>query len=212
MNAEQITLVQESFEKVRPIAATAAELFYGRLFELDPSTKALFKEDMKEQGRKLMDTLEITTKGLSVPEVILPAIQKLAQRHVGYGVKDEHYATVGAALIWTLEQGLGEDFTPEVREAWTEAYAYVSDIMKEASHEVGSDPFLVTLQAQIQAQNAQLKAQQQQIQSTNQLVKEIHQLQTMIQQTNNVSQNGAHNRGSWWRRLWRRDIPTNTTT
>ncbi len=209
MNAEQITLVQNSFEKVLPIAETAAELFYGRLFEIDPATKHLFKGDMQEQGRKLMDTLEIVAKGLSVPEVILPAVKQLAQRHVGYGVKDEHYSTVGEALIWTLEQGLGEDFTPDVREAWTEAYTYFADVMKEASHEVGSDPVIITLQAQVKAQNAQLKAQQQQIKSTNQLVKEIHELQTIIHQTIIVSQKGSQNRGSWWSRLFRRRSASN---
>ncbi len=202
MNAEQITLVQDSYEKVRAIAATAAELFYDRLFELDPTTKHLFKEDMQEQGRKLMLTIEIIAKGLSVPEVILPAVKQLAQRHVGYGVKDEHYATVGAALIWTLERGLGEDFTPDVKEAWTEAYTFLADVMIEASHEVASDPVMVTLQAQIHAQHDQLKAQQQQIDSTNQLVNEIHQLQTLLQQTGIFSQNGSRSGKSWWRRLW----------
>ena len=202
MNAEQITLVQDSFEKVRGIAATAAELFYDRLFEIDPATKHLFKGDMQEQGRKLMATIEIIAKGLSVPEVILPAVKQLAQRHVGYGVKDEHYATVGAALIWTLERGLGEDFTPDVKEAWTEAYTFLSDVMIEASHEIASDPVMVTLQAQIQAQNEQLKVQQQQIDSTNQLVQEVHQLQTLLQQTGIFSQNGSQSRTSWWRRLW----------
>jgi len=202
MNAEQITLVQKSFEKVRPIAAMAAELFYGRLFEIEPATKHLFKGDMIEQGRKLMDTIEIIAKGLSVPEVILPAVKQLAERHVGYGVKDEHYASVGAALIWTLEQGLGDEFTPDVREAWTEAYTFLADVMIEASHAVGADPVMVTLQAQIKSQNEQLKAQQQQIDSTNQLVKEIHQLQTLLQQTGIFSQNGSRSRGSWFRRLW----------
>ena len=134
----------------------------------------------------------------------MPAVKQLAQRHVGYGVKDEHYATVGEALIWTLEQGLGEDFTPDVREAWTEAYTYFADVMIEASREAGSDPVILAMQAQIQGQNAQLKAQHQQIQSTNQLVKEIHQLQTLIQETNMLTRNGSHNGRSWWSRLWRR--------
>ncbi len=208
MNPEQIALVQNSFEKVRPIAATAAKLFYGRLFEIDPATKPLFKGSMEEQGFKLMATIEIIAKGLSVPEVILPLVKQLAQRHVGYGVMDEQYATVGAALIWTLKQGLGEDFTPDVREAWTEAYTFLSDVMIEASHEVAMDPVMVTLQAQIQAQNAQLKAQQQQIDSTNQLVTEIHQLQTLLQETGIFSQNGSRSRMSWWRRLWRRPAAT----
>ena len=97
MNPEQIELVQSSFEKVKPIASVAAELFYNRLFELDPTTKQLFKGDMKEQQRKLMDTLEIMAKGLSVQEVIVPALRSLGARHAGYGVKVEDYDTVGAA-------------------------------------------------------------------------------------------------------------------
>ncbi len=202
MNPEQITLVQESYEKLRPIAATAAELFYGRLFEIDPSTKSMFKGDMNEQGRKFMDTIEIIVNGLSVPEVILPVVKQLAQRHVGYGVKDEHYAKAGAALFWTLERGLGEDFTPDVREAWTEAYAFLTDVMIEASHEVASKSVMVALRAQIQAQDGQLKAQRQKIDSTNRLVKENHQPQTLLQQTGVLSQNGSRGRISWWRRLW----------
>lgn len=204
MNDEQIALVQDSFDKVRLIATTAAELFYGRLFDLDPSIRPLFSGDMKEQGRKLMDTIDIVAKGLSVPEVILPTIKQLGKRHVGYGVKDEHYDTVGEALIWTLEQGLGEDFTPDVREAWTEAYNFFADVMKEAAHEDVTDPVIMTMQAQIQAQKAQLQAQQQQIKSTNQLVNEIHQLQLLIQETNMLSRKGSQNGYSWWRRLWRR--------
>ena len=134
MTPEQIQLVQSSFQKVKPISDLAAQMFYGRLFEIAPSVKPLFKEsDMKKQGRKLMETLALVTQGLTRPEKIKPAVQKLGKDHVRYGVKDEHYEPVGAALLWTLEQGLGEDFTPEVKQAWTEAYAMLAGIMKEAA-------------------------------------------------------------------------------
>src|SRR5262245_8873882 len=120
MNSEQKVLVQESFAKVVPISETAADLFYNRLFELDPSLRPLFKGDMKEQGRKLMDMIGVAVKGLDDLDKIVPAVQALGQRHVGYGVKDKDYDTVATALLWTLEQGLGQDFTPEVKTAWTE--------------------------------------------------------------------------------------------
>src|SRR5919199_37623 len=130
MNAEQIMLVQTSFAQVLPIADTAAALFYGRLFELDPSLRPMFRGDMHEQGRKLMSMLRLVVKGLDRLEQIVPAIQSLGRRHVGYGVQDEHFATVGAALLWTLEQGLGASFTPAVRDAWTEAYTLLAGTMQ----------------------------------------------------------------------------------
>jgi hemoglobin-like flavoprotein len=133
MKLEHVQLVQETFEQVRPIAETAAALFYGRLFELDPSLRHLFHGDMKQQGAKLMATLALAVNGLSQPETILPAVKHLGRKHAGYGVRDEHYATVGAALLWTLEQGLGEAFTPEVKAAWTEAYMLLAGVMQEAA-------------------------------------------------------------------------------
>jgi hemoglobin-like flavoprotein len=135
MNHEQIRLVQMSFEKVEPIAETAAMLFYGQLFTLDPSLRTLFHGDMKSQGQKLMAALKLVVKGLEKPETILPAVRSLGQRHVAYGVKDEHYATVGAAFLWTLGQGLGEAFTHEVEEAWTTAYTLLATVMQEAAAE-----------------------------------------------------------------------------
>lgn len=133
MTPESIALVESSFEKVKPIAAQAAALFYGKLFELDPSLKPLFKGDMVEQGRKLMTTLAFAVGGLRTPEKILGAVQDLGKRHVGYGVKDEHYDTVGTALLWTLEQGLGPAFTPETKAAWTETYTLLAEVMKDAA-------------------------------------------------------------------------------
>ena len=134
MTPSQIDLVQSSFAKVVPIAETAASLFYGRLFEVAPEVKPLFRGDMKEQGRKLMTTLAVVVNGLKAPDTILSAAKALAVRHVGYGVTAEHYVPVGAALIWTLEQGLGDDFTPETRDAWLAAYTLLSGVMIEEAY------------------------------------------------------------------------------
>ncbi|WP_072392076.1 globin family protein [Hyphomicrobium sp. CS1BSMeth3] len=134
MTPSQIDLVQSSFAKVVPIAETAASLFYGRLFEVAPEVKPLFRGDMKEQGRKLMTTLAVVVNGLKAPDTILPAAKALAVKHVGYGVTAEHYVPVGAALIWTLEQGLGDDFTPETRDAWLAAYTLLSGVMIEEAY------------------------------------------------------------------------------
>jgi hemoglobin-like flavoprotein len=136
MTPQQITLVQSSFAKVVPIAPQAAEIFYARLFELAPQVRALFKGDMKEQGRKLMAMLATVVNGLTRLETIVPAAQQLAVRHVAYGARPEHYAVVGAALLDTLDKGLGPDFTPEVRAAWTEAYGLLSGVMIEAQKAV----------------------------------------------------------------------------
>jgi hemoglobin-like flavoprotein len=133
MTPETITAVQGTFAKVEPIADKAAELFYGRLFELDPSLKPMFKGDMSEQGAKLMRMLGIAVRGLTSLDTIVPAVENLGVRHIAYGVKDEHYATVGAALLWTLEQGLGEDFTPEVKQAWTDVYTLLAQVMQDAA-------------------------------------------------------------------------------
>jgi hemoglobin-like flavoprotein len=134
---EQKKLVQETWEKVVPIAETAAELFYGRLFEIDPDLKPLFKQtDMKEQKMKLLQMLGMAVKGLDNLEQLVPAVENLGRRHVGYGVKDSHYDTVGDALLWTLEKGLGEDFTPEVMEAWTQTYITLASVMKNATEAV----------------------------------------------------------------------------
>jgi hemoglobin-like flavoprotein len=136
MTPDQATLVQDSFRLVVPIKDQAAALFYGRLFELDPSTRALFTStDMAEQGAKLMATIGFVVAGLKRPAEVVPAAQALAKRHVGYGVKEAHYATVGAALLWTLGQGLGEAFTPEVEAAWTAAYTLLADVMIAAAAE-----------------------------------------------------------------------------
>lgn len=135
MTPQQIELVKSSWAKVVPISEQAAELFYGKLFELDPSVKSMFKGDMKEQGRKLMAILNTAVNSLDKLGEIVPAVQEMGRRHVGYGVKDEHYDTVGEALIWTLGQGLGEAFTDDVKSAWLETYTLVATTMKDAAAE-----------------------------------------------------------------------------
>jgi hemoglobin-like flavoprotein len=129
MTPDQIKAIQESFAKVVPISERAAMLFYGRLFEIAPALQPLFRGDMTEQGRKLMATLGVVVNGLANLESVLPAASALAKRHVDYGVKAPDYAPVGAALLWTLERGLGEQWTPPLAAAWTEAYTILSDFM-----------------------------------------------------------------------------------
>jgi hemoglobin-like flavoprotein len=126
---DQVKAIQQSFAKVAPISEQAAALFYGRLFEIAPAVKPLFHGDMKEQGRKLMATLAVVVNGLSNLDSILPAASALAKRHLDYGVKAGDYAPVGAALLWTLEQGLGKDWTPDLAAAWTGAYTLLSEFM-----------------------------------------------------------------------------------
>lgn len=135
MTPQQITHVQITFEKVRPIAHAAADLFYGRLFEMNPALKNLFRGDMKEQGRMLMSVIGSAVRSLSNPAPLVPVLKDMGKRHVAYGVQDEHYATVGSALLWTLEQGLGADFTPEVKDAWGAAYELLSSVMLEGARE-----------------------------------------------------------------------------
>lgn len=137
METQTVTLVQESFEKVKPIAPQAAEIFYTKLFELDPKLKPLFPSDdaaMKNQGNKLMTMLGAAVAGLSNIEKLIPVLQDLGKRHVDYNVEASHYDTVGAALLATLEAGLGDDFTAEVKAAWAEVYGTMSTVMIEASY------------------------------------------------------------------------------
>ena len=129
MTPDQIKAIQDSFAKVAPISEQAAALFYGRLFEIAPHVKPLFRGDMKEQGRKLMATLAVVVNGLRNLESVLPAASALAKRHVDYGVKAADYAPVGAALLWTLEKGLGAQWTPELAAAWGSAYTILSEYM-----------------------------------------------------------------------------------
>jgi len=129
MTPDQVKLVQQSFAKVAPISETAAVLFYDRLFEIAPQVRAMFPADMTEQRKKLMATLAAVVSGLANLESILPAASALAKRHVTYGARAEHYPVVGSALLWTLEKGLGEAWTPELAAAWTAAYGTLSGFM-----------------------------------------------------------------------------------
>lgn len=130
MSPQQIDLVQRSFNEVKPIAAAAADLFYNRLFMLDPSLRHLFKGEMTKQGQMLMSMIGAAVAGLRNLEKLAPVVRQLGARHAGYGVRTEHYVTVGTALLWTLEEGLGEKFTPQVREAWAAAYDLLSEVMQ----------------------------------------------------------------------------------
>jgi hemoglobin-like flavoprotein len=134
MTPDQIKLVQQSFAQVAPIADTAATIFYERLFEIAPAVKPLFHGDMAEQRRKLMATLAAVVGGLGDIETVLPAASALAKRHVDYGVKPEHYHSVGAALLWTLERGLGENWSADLAAAWSAAYATLSRFMIDEAY------------------------------------------------------------------------------
>jgi hemoglobin-like flavoprotein len=135
MTSVEIQLVKDSFRQIVPIADQAAALFYARLFELDPALRQLFRGDMREQGRKLMTMIAVAVQSLERIETLVPAVRQLGARHAGYGVTEDHYATVGAALLWTLEKGLGPAFTPAVREAWTTTYSLLANTMIEAQRE-----------------------------------------------------------------------------
>lgn len=139
LGSEQVARIKESFGQVRPIADQAADIFYGRLFEIAPEVKPLFggdlgSEAMTAQGQKLMATLGVVVNGLHDIGAIAPVAADLAKRHVDYGVKAEHYASVGEALIFTLEKGLGEAFTPELRADWATAYTTLSAAMIAAAY------------------------------------------------------------------------------
>lgn len=133
MNPEQIELVQATWRQVQPIGDTAAELFYGKLFSLDPGVRPLFKNDLKDQGRNLTAMISVAVHWLARPEKILVAVQQLGRRHAAYGVQPRHYEIVAAALLWTLEKCLGDAFTPEARSAWTAAYDMLAKTMQGAA-------------------------------------------------------------------------------
>jgi len=136
MTPQQIALVRSSFADVSPIADSAAKLFYSRLFELDPSLRPLFRNSLDAQGSKLMNMIAGAVCLLDQPEKLMPVIRNLGRRHTAYGVEDQHYETVGTALLWTLEKGLGAAFTPEVENAWIAVYGVLADNMKMAANEM----------------------------------------------------------------------------
>jgi len=135
LTVAQKTLVQNSFATIAPIADDAAALFYRRLFELDPSLRAMFRGDMAEQRKKLMQMIAAAVKGLDRLDQLVPAVEELGRRHATYGVTDGHYATVGEALLWTLEKGLGDAFTPETAHAWATVYGLLATTMQNAARE-----------------------------------------------------------------------------
>jgi hemoglobin-like flavoprotein len=131
---QQKRLVKSSFAKVEPIADIAAEIFYAQLFKYDPSLKKLFKSDIKSQGRKLMAALKLAVSSLDNLEKLVPVLEKMAVTHVDYGVKVEDYTPVGNALIYALKQGLADDFTPELRKAWSDIYRIMATVMRQAAY------------------------------------------------------------------------------
>jgi hemoglobin-like flavoprotein len=135
MTSQEVSLIQSSFTRIAPIADQAAAIFYARLFELDPSIRGMFHGDMPAQGKKLMHALGACVAGLDRLETILPAIRAMGARHAGYQVRDEHYETVGEALLWTLGKGLGPDFTAEMQAAWAKVYWLLAESMKAAARD-----------------------------------------------------------------------------
>ncbi|MCS6774624.1 MAG: globin family protein [Anaerolineae bacterium] len=133
MNPEQLALVKQTFERVEPIAQEVGELFYNRLFEVDPALRQLFRGDMRRQGLMLITVIGMAIRSLDRPEVVAESVRALGQRHALYGVRSADYNTFGAALIWALEQVLGSDFTPEVKSAWIAAYTFLADAMRRAA-------------------------------------------------------------------------------
>jgi hemoglobin-like flavoprotein len=132
LSAGQVELLQQSWRSVLPVGDVAAELFYGKLFGLEPGIRRLFKNDMKEQGRNLTAMISVAVGSLSRPESIERAVRSLGRRHAAYGVEERHYELVAVAMLWMLEKCLGEAFTPEVKDAWAKAYALLSGLMKGA--------------------------------------------------------------------------------
>ena len=134
MDAHQVTLVQQSFEKAAALGEKVAEIFYAELFAIDPSLRQMFKGSMQEQHQKLLSALAMVVRSLHTPEKIIGAAQKLAVKHLDYGVAPVHYTYVGNALLRTLKKGLGDQFTPELRDAWVEAFRTLATVMKQAAY------------------------------------------------------------------------------
>jgi hemoglobin-like flavoprotein len=138
MNAYQVALVQQSFEKAAVLGDKVAEIFYAELFAIDPSLRTMFKGEMGEQRKKLLSALALVVRSLHEPEKILNPVKKLAVKHLDYGVQPEHYTSVGNALLRTLKKGLGSEFTPELCDAWVEAFRMLAKVMKEAAYGPGA--------------------------------------------------------------------------
>jgi hemoglobin-like flavoprotein len=143
MTEEQINLVRTSFEKIAPISDQAAALFYAKLFDLNPNLRWLFKNDMKEQGQKLMQVISYAVESLERIDKLIPQVRALGARHAGYGVEDRDYETVGTALLWTFEKALSRDFTPQMKEAWATLYNLLAQTMKDGSRRVPENAAVV---------------------------------------------------------------------
>ena len=135
LTAKDIALIRASFARVAPMQGTVADLFYDHLFAVSPKLRALFPADLREQKRKLMQMISTAVGGLTDLDALVPAVKALGARHSTYGVTAEHYLLVGEALLWTLELGLGPDFTPEVRSAWTKVYQVLAATMQAGAAE-----------------------------------------------------------------------------
>ena len=136
LTTEDITLVRASFARVVLIRNKAADLFYARLFEVAPQLRRMFPADMHGQKQKLMAMLGAAVAGLSDLEALIPKVKALGARHVGYGARAADYNLVGEALLWTLERGLADAFTPEVRAAWTNVYGVLAATMQAGAAEL----------------------------------------------------------------------------
>lgn len=135
---KDIALVLKTFDLVVPIAGLAADIFYARLFEIAPNLRPMFPEDMRDQKRKLFVMIATAVQGLHDLDRLVPQVKALGARHTGYGVKPEHYAVVGSALIWTLERGLGNAFTADVQRAWTRVYGLLAATMQTGASEAAT--------------------------------------------------------------------------
>lgn len=135
MTPEQTQLITASFSKLRDDPDGSAALFYGRLFEQQPSLRSLFQNSMKQQGRKFIDMMNLIMGSLDRLDHVVPVVWQLGKRHGGYGVQESHYTAVGAALLWTLEQKLGPDFTSATCAAWSELYSVIALTMQQAASE-----------------------------------------------------------------------------
>lgn len=133
MTPQQIRLVRETFSHLAPVSDTAGQMFYARLFELDPKLHGLFKGPITDQGRLLFSMLELVSKTLDIQDKVVPVIHDLGRRHGAYGVHEHDYKVFGDALMWTLERVLGSEFTPQTREAWQSAYDFLADVMGDGS-------------------------------------------------------------------------------
>ena len=139
MTPAEKELVQATWRQVIPGVDATGQMFYDRLFEIDPELRPLFKGDIRQQARRLMATITFAVDGLDDLDLIVPAVRDLGVRHLKYGVTEAHYDTVGEALLWTLEQGLGDAFTPEVKNAWVAAYGLLAGTMKDAAASYSSE-------------------------------------------------------------------------